>query len=947
MNVSRAAGGVRRSIRALSRLRRAPHAALRTLLFSALLATPPAAQVAPSGPWRTLHTQHFRIHFRPAHRTVAVETAAEAERAYALLASELHPPRGTIDLTLSDDGDAPNGFASTFPSNRVTMMLVPPVADPGLHDYDSWRRLLIVHELAHVFHLDRSRRLWGTLQSVFGRAPGLFPNQMQPSWVVEGLATYYESRFTGAGRANGSFHRQAVAADAAAAAARSPWNALVFTRWPGGLTPYAYGGRFWAHIGRAVGDSVAPRFIESAAGQLIPFRVGRPLRRAGAPRALTDDWHHAVAAAAPGDPLVPPWTSRLLVADLRSEPAPRPSRDGRQVAYLYDDGRGARRVRIMDVASGRTVRSHRVTGQVSYDWLGDTLIVAQLDYVDRWRVRSDLWRWLPGGAWRRATRGARLLEPRGGTALALGAGDNRPVGTAADVPDSPGATWGAVVPSPDARWFAASRHQDGQWALVRWRAAAPDSLTVLAQLRGGASDPAWRGNDLVFVSDVAGFPQIHVWTADRGVARLSAEPLGARAPAPLPDGSMLFTTLAGGGWELRVAPAVRARDDAARAHPLVQAPAFDSAPPVPIRETGYAGGASLRPHFWIPVVLDADAAGTFFGALTAGVDAVGRDAYVLAATVSPTGRAQGGAALLTYRLGNPTIDASVQSEWAQIGTTVARRAVLANELDAAVAATFVTRRWRRFASLRIAAEYEGARFAVTPDTTVTAVCAACVPSDLVGGSVSLTAGSVVAAPLTVSLQDGVAAGLTYRRREQQGTARRSGELRGRVAVYARLGPRVGFAYPVLAARVAAGVIEGTLPHRFSVGGVSSSVLSLPLGVSAGAIRTFPVRGYESNALAGRRAATASLEYRVPLALIGRSIGHLPLGVDKLSLTLFGDVGDAWDAGQRARLHRLRAAGLELVGDLTVGYDLPLRARVGLAQPAAGAARVYVAFAADF
>src|SRR6266542_1461133 len=225
------------------------------------LARPAAAQVDPSGSWRTLHTQHFRIHFRPAYRVSAVVAAREAERAYALLSTELHRPRGIIDVTLSDDFDTPNGFTTTYPSNRFTILLVPPVSEPALQTFDSCERLVIVHELTHVFHLDRSRGIWKTLQTVFGRVPALFPNQYQPSWVIEGLATYYESRFTAGGRAAGSYHRQAVAADAAAGHARSPWDALYFTRWPDGLAPYAYGSRFWEYLSQTdpSGDSVPRR----------------------------------------------------------------------------------------------------------------------------------------------------------------------------------------------------------------------------------------------------------------------------------------------------------------------------------------------------------------------------------------------------------------------------------------------------------------------------------------------------------------------------------------------------------------------------------------------------------------------------------------------------------------------------------------------------------------
>ena len=96
-----------------ARLRRAVVQSCRRATFIALLFFPAAAssQIDPSGTWRTLHTQHFRLHFRPALRPLAVVAANEAERAYSLLSSELHPPRGIIDLTLSDDVDTPNGFA--------------------------------------------------------------------------------------------------------------------------------------------------------------------------------------------------------------------------------------------------------------------------------------------------------------------------------------------------------------------------------------------------------------------------------------------------------------------------------------------------------------------------------------------------------------------------------------------------------------------------------------------------------------------------------------------------------------------------------------------------------------------------------------------------------------------------------------------------------------------
>src|SRR2546425_12293100 len=171
------------TLREIRRMRRCAVASWCQVALCALslLAGRADAQVDPSGRWRTLHTEHFRIHFRPAYRAVAEQEAREAERAYRLLAGELRAPRGVIDFVLGDDVDVANGATTVFPSNRVYLWLPPPVGDPGLERFDSWLRLVTVHELTHVFHLDRVRGAWGVLQRVFGRAPGLFRSEEHTS----------------------------------------------------------------------------------------------------------------------------------------------------------------------------------------------------------------------------------------------------------------------------------------------------------------------------------------------------------------------------------------------------------------------------------------------------------------------------------------------------------------------------------------------------------------------------------------------------------------------------------------------------------------------------------------------------------------------------------------------------------------------------------------------
>jgi hemolysin activation/secretion protein len=139
-----------------------------------------------------------------------------------------------------------------------------------------------------------------------------------------------------------------------------------------------------------------------------------------------------------------------------------------------------------------------------------------------------------------------------------------------------------------------------------------------------------------------------------------------------------------------------------------------------------------------------------------------------------------------------------------------------------------------------------------------------------------------------------------------------------------------------------------------VGGVSQRSVSLPYGQPLGVSRLFPVRGYGNGELSGTRVATGTVEYRVPVALIGRSLGHLPVGADRVWLNLFADAGDAWTPPVAPRLTRLYSSGLELAAAIAVNYDLLLQLRFGVAEPLAPLpsgrprhARFYLAFASDF
>jgi len=207
--------------------------------------------------------------------------------------------------------------------------------------------------------------------------------------------------------------------------------------------------------------------------------------------------------------------------------------------------------------------------------------------------------------------------------------------------------------------------------------------------------------------------------------------------------------------------------------------------------------------------------------------------------------------------------------------------------------------------------------------------------------------------LAISPQDGWTLAATGRERWRSDTALEYHEARLGVTAYRAL-PFGGFAHAVLAVRGSAGVLGGTERVVYGVGGISQSSVALAPGLAlGGSQRTFPVRGYAPDALLGRAAASGSLELRVPLALVGRGLGLLPLYLDRTSVALFADGGASWfPTGFTAQLPAhatIGSVGAELALDLGAVYATPLRFRLGVARAVAGGTgtTAYFAFGPSF
>jgi hypothetical protein len=730
---------------------------------------PAAAQVPPNADWVTLTTPHFRVTFPRELEALGRRAGARAERAYGELAEAfVQPPSGKIDILLTDHTDVTNGYAQIRPSNRITIVARPPVDDPGLGYFDDWMELVITHELSHIFHLDRAGPLGRFLRAIFGRAPGpwpFFPNTGVPRWTVEGLATWYESYFSEAGRVHGTYHDMIVrTADIegrfpglGTASADSPI-------WPGGNLAYAFGSLFFEHLLDKYGPDTMGKFAEAVAGQWVPYRLDAAGRKAFGHTVSYewDQWKLQVDAevdsmrAARADRPTPPEPERLTYG-ARVALYPHVSPDGARLAYARADGRSDAQIHVTGLEAADGEELTRTNGVSSFGWSDDgSLIFSQLELQDPYRVYDDLYRAEPNGSVRRLTDGARLSQPSvaadGSWAVAVE--DTLGTNALVRVQLPGGEVRRLVAEDPDVHWALPAISPDGLWiAVARWTPGAHMDVVILDAATGRVAlqltddravdtAPTWSpdGRWVLWASDRSGVPNILAAAVDpgrgtaQGPVRVTEVLTGASYPSVDPAGRWVyFSGYHADGWDVE-----RTVFDPAAWPPASPAIARFDAParPVALQDAqeagqvkGYSPFPTILPTYWEPqfgssvrtgtvrttelVVPGREVIGPTAGVHTSGYDLVGRhdyDLFARASTRTNAGLWDWGAAYDFLRLGNPIFGIAASQFWDEDGVRLGQAAadapydtlfVLQRARGVSAGVSILRSRWRRAVSLTL------------------------------------------------------------------------------------------------------------------------------------------------------------------------------------------------------------------------------------------------------
>ena len=956
-----------------------PRLFLRLLAAVIALALAPslAAQIPPDASWRTFSTEHFRVTYVAGLEPVARRAAARAESAFGLLASEFpSAPRGKVELVVADNVDFVNGYASLFPTNRIVIYAHPALSDRSVAFYDEWIGLVVLHELAHLFHLDDSGGVWERLRTLLGRNPLLFPQLLSPGWLTEGLATYYESRLTSAGRVRGTYHsmvlRTAILEDEFFSIDRATGTPVT---WPGGGARYIYGAHFLDYLAHTRPGSV-PRFVRRYGKQVVPFALDAAARAAFDVSfdSAWSEWRDSL------------WTRYTALADtLRAagltEPEvlttagrfaafPRYAPRGGALSYAASTGRDEPAILLLRPDGIQERIADRTTlGPAPWYPAGDRLLFAQLQYVDPYRVYSDLYRVTLQGDEERVSRAARIWEP-----------DLHPDGRrAVVVTNAEGTNRLAIHDLRTGATQAITRGGlDEQWSLPRWSprgdliAAGRWSVgglydVVLVDTTGAVvrevtrdravdNAPAWShdGRYLLFSSDRTGIPNLFAW--DRETDRLFQVTnvlTGAFEPDVSPDGRWIaFSYYRADGYHIaRIpfdpagwGPAPPVRAGVAAMLPL---PAGADSAGGPARP--YSAISSLLPASWSPVFeAAATGLGTLLGAELSGVDVVERHAWSAGAGLYTDGARFRGGIVYSYRgLGLPIIDAAVRQSWEvrRAADATPTPAILGREREAELSVRWMRQRWRSVAWIQPGIEATQLDFVWSDAETQPERALQRLPLAL---GATLEAGLSMAQEFDYSLgpqQGGSVIGAVEGHRylsTPEGASGASGYLRftssGRTFASRDL---AGFAPHVLALRASVGVESGSSSPGFGLGGILGGDAGIPAELDAfGSSLGFALRGYPEGVQRGDRVITASAEYRFPLLLVERGVRVLPIFLERISGDLFVDAGTAWCTASCDRFlgdaplapAPLLSTGAEVIVDLQAGFLAHVPLRLGIAVP---------------
>ena len=916
---------------------------LASLILLSMSSTLHAAPHDPKLTWQTLEIPHFLIHFHQGEQEIAQALAAIAEQQHNRLSQQLNwRPQQKTHIVLTDRYDYSNGWATALPQNHITLIIRPPSQAIGIEDYDHWLELVFIHEYIHILHMDMAHGAPAALRNIFGRFPLLFPHIFQPSWIIEGLATQYETDIKrGIGRGQGALFRGMMAIEWQQGVKPPSQINGVTTEWPAGQIPYLYGVYFQQFLSAEYGEEKKQAWLELYSRQIIPFLLNTQLKRIFG-KNLETLWGEFQA-----------YLEQHFQADFQQyqpQPTTPISEQGHYSGYaqvmengdlyyitdsLYDESQlkllkaGSDQAKSISDIYGRQFDVHPQYGILMiqpetsansnifneiYLLSPDEKTPQRLTHQGRYQfaiwdqqqilaIHYQLGRF----ALHRLSITGELLE-------VIWQGNQQTVLSSVQI-------------SPNGKHLVGALWQQPQgWDLalfdVKQREWHP-----LTKNDGIEMQPRFNrdGTSLIFSADYSGFFEVYqLRLSDRHLTQLTHSWGGALHPILSHDESSLYyNKLTATGWQLhRTSPSATPRP-----LPTNELQSTHHSPPRDVDQQikPYQALKYLTPSWWLPFISVTENL-IMLGATTSGNDPLYRHQYQINLGFDNINSEPYGNLLYRYDRWRTGLQFTAQRRNSYHSDTTLSDEILSiysrDDLTLSSETPLLQRNHQWALHTGVVLETQGLSY-INPGYNINA-------SDRKNslGGIALSFNNSRSFPRSISQVDGRSINVVAEKNNLFG-----GDFQGTVKrldwhEYLRLGKN-----SVLALRYRAGWGEQQTP-RFSLGGSDSSAITLPgrgLALPPFNHFSFPLRGYPEGlaSLRGSHMQLINAELRVPLARLERTAMAPPVGLQQLHGALFYEVGRAWDSGEQ-RIQK-RGIGAELNSELLLGYRLPVTLTLGVAK----------------
>lgn len=957
-----------------------------------LLSSGALAAGDPNLKWETLESANFRVTFHSGESQAAARVVDVAESALITLSAELgYLPGQKTEVVLTDFTDSANGSATALPFNTVRLFLTAPDDLSPLSDVDDWLLDLTTHEYTHILQLDQVRGIPAVVNRLIGKRWA--PNQVQPRWILEGLAVLEESKHTSAGRLRSAIWDMYLRGDfLGGKIATLDQMSHYVRRWPQGNIWYLYGSYFLRWIFDTYGEGAIRAMIRDYAGQIVPWGINRSIRRATGKtyEELYEGWvretRASYAAVAEGVRArgIREGVRVTRVGQIAAYPrwipnGAWPNMDG-GIAYFRDDGHS--RAGIYGIPATLREKDRqllvRTTGQGTVSFAPDGSFVLSMPDVHRNIFTfDDLHRYERGahdesgqnGSRLRLTDGFRAADPAVGPdgrqlAFVTNQRGTRYLQTARlnDAGDGieglrtlvRSERWEqAFTPrfSPDGKQLAYSVWTKGGYRDLRLVDVASGTYRTLAHDRAVDGGPSFSpdGKYLYFHSDRTGIFNVYAWElAEDRLLQVTNVLGGAFYPEPSPDGKRLaYIGYGSGGYDLCVLALNPARFLAAE-------PYVDRDPVVPfvasshvVRRTSYNPLETLRPRNFGFGTAKGNY-GQAFDISVNGGDIAGFHSFGVTTRIETDKPVLQGS--INYNYGRLPFDVS-----ASVFRTITPRGgyfvngqerILTEETaGATTSATFY--RNRAFASQNLAVSYSLARRGTDFPDARSELNPYDRPQAYPRGTVGLLGLAYNFSNAESRLWSvGAEKGFNFSVSSNLSDPALASQYRG-ATVAANLTayyPMPWLRHHVLALHGGGGLAVGDYPGKsaFYVGGFTDVPFyeSIQKSIVQGG---FVLRGYDPVVVYGSQYVLGNAEYRFPIVNLDRGISTLPIFINRISGNLFFDYGSAFDDVTTSKFKS--GTGAEAWFDVILGYNLSMTFRLGYARGLASQGRDQLYFLA--